>query len=136
MRIKKELIITVLFLGFINCYSTNQNNSNSRLKIINGGENIKYTLLGGENNIPVDSIEAQLAYDFLKTYLAKNQPGITLQLIQNASKQIVAGSNITLICQYLDEEGKNKLLYAKIYISLQNEMTLSDLQLNYKNILK
>ncbi|MFC1669703.1 hypothetical protein ACFL20_04870 [Spirochaetota bacterium] len=98
---------------------SNKNNKDDPGKIITGG----FSGIGIDSKASID------AFNFLKEELLKKQPGIILLQILKAEEQVVAGSNIGLICQYKKPKDKQvSILYAKIYVDLQDKYELDQLE--------
>lgn len=83
-------------------------------------------LLGGFQDLPLDSDYVTRAFAFLKTYLAKEFPRYTLDDPFFAQGQVVAGYKVKLECTYLDGVEEKQL---RAYILFGLDETLSVLKL-------
>ena len=89
---------------------------------------------GGYSGLPENSETFRLAFSFLQKKMMKEHPGIKLLKVIKAEEQVVAGLNIGLLCEYRNKhEDKNNILYAKIYIDLQDNCELDLLEFDPGN---
>lgn len=66
---------------------------------------------------------------FLGEELAAKHPELKLGAVKSAWSQVVAGTNVRLLCAY-EDQGKAKTLRAVVYIDLSQRASLSSLELD------
>ena len=87
-------------------------------------------IAGAYARIARDDEEALTAYAFLREELGKSRPDVVLAEIRVAYRQVVAGYNIRLKCEYRTTSGaRTRLLTAVVYFDLQGGRKLTQLVL-------
>jgi len=90
-------------------------------------------LAGGYSLTPLTSDTVVAAYDFLAAKLAAEYPDIVISVVNFAFSQVVAGTNIKLVCTYSTSGNpNNQYLSAVIYFDL--DMVLQDVTSLYLGI--
>jgi hypothetical protein len=94
-------------------------------------ESRREPLPGGFIEIPVNEEQALEAFAFLGGELEKTHPDILLGAVKQAARQIVAGTNIRLVCAYrLPSDPAAHELYATVYFDLKGGRSLRSIAFN------
>ncbi len=88
-------------------------------------ESEKPPVAGGFTDIALDEPMVLEAHAFLREELKNIRPDILLGAVKQAARQIVAGTNIRLVCSYrIPPSRRGQELVATIYFDLKGNSTL------------
>jgi hypothetical protein len=91
-------------------------------------------IAGAYARIAKDDEKALAAHTFLREELVKSRPEIVLGQIRVAYRQVVAGYNIRLKCEYRTaSDARTRLLTAVVYFDLQGGRKLTQLVLDKRS---
>ena len=97
-------------------------------------ETRRESLPGGFTEIPIHDAAALEAYAFLREELEKTHPDVLLGAVQQAARQIVAGTNIRLVCAYrLAPNPAEHKLTATVYFDLGGKRSLRSIAFDHEN---
>ena len=93
-------------------------------------ETVEQPVAGGFQAISLDEDQVAQAYAYLSEELPRRYPAIQLGEVKQAARQIVAGSNIRLVCRYQLPPGTgDRELTAVVYFDLKGARSLRSLSL-------
>ncbi|MBA7572466.1 hypothetical protein ES708_14246 [subsurface metagenome] len=137
--LRKSVFIIFILLLFASCCSSKEKtgegeSDNTPLVKEQKGEPSppQEQKMGGFSEIDIDSQYSVESFDFLKKELLKSNPEIALLSVKKAMLQVVAGYNVSLICDYKSaSKDEAYLLSAKIYFDLEGKPSIKELNLDY-----
>lgn len=92
------------------------------------------TIAGGFTEITLDEPAVLEAHAFLMEELQKTHPDILLGTVTQAARQIVAGTNIRLVCEYrVPPSQTDHELTTTVYFDLKGKLSLRSIDLGAEN---
>jgi len=86
-------------------------------------------ITGGYSSVDVHSDKVSAAYQALLAYLEASMPAMKVSEPAEAYSQVVAGTNIRIVCPYSDQgSGKKGTVTAVVYFDLQDNIQVTDTQ--------